>query len=480
MKDNEIVYSYNRLLAQYKDMEKQMELKETEWKKIQKRYSVAEELARELCEMILAKDKAETGLGENYSWSSLDIIELIKKAKSSFQQYNANRAKLLKSLYKQSEDRRIALEAYMSKPIEKINSASPKLKTTVEQAEKMIDNPGSKAHIEALSDEFDNEDLAAPVAGVSGPSIKSTPVKHNNDDRKRKVPDKGSANIVSHYELTRNEADGILKELKPSEKILLQVFGDTGYMEHADLLTDYSKLSGKSKTVMSTDLRTLGMKNIVEKYGVNAGLIRNTNYYRLTGLGEALYTYMTNKKPEMSMWWKIIQVHASLEHGMNIIRIAEAMREYPEVYTEVDEWQRHNSIEVEFPQYDLKTRERRMVKGRYIPDIAFKYKGEDRLYYIEFERNTCSNDQFAEKCEKMCRVNRRMLFVVPNKEELLKIQEKINIWIKNKGEAVLKKLKITISVATILKFKSSDMKDYKTWDIFYDSQIGHWEPQLEE
>ena len=231
---------------------------------------------------------------------------------------------------------------------------------------------------------------------------------------------------------------------------------------------------------MSTDLRTLGMKNIVEKYGVNAGLIRNTNYYRLTGLGEALYTYMTNKKPEMSMWWKIIQVHASLEHGMNIIRIAEAMREYPEVYTEVDEWQRHNSIEVEFPQYDLKTRERRMVKGRYIPDIAFKYKGEDRLYYIEFERNTCSNDQFAEKCEKMCRVNRRMLFVVPNKEELLKIQEKINIWIKNKGEAVLKKLKITISVATILKFKSSDMKDYKTWDIFYDSQIGHWEPQLEE
>ena len=226
MKDNEIVYSYNRLLAQYKDMEKQMELKETEWKKIQKRYSVAEELARELCEMILAKDKAETGLGENYSWSSLDIIELIKKAKSSFQQYNANRAKLLKSLYKQSEDRRIALEAYMSKPIEKINSASPKLKTTVEQAEKMIDNPGSKAHIEALSDEFDNEDLAAPVAGVSGPSIKSTPVKHNNDDRKRKVPDKGSANMVSHYELTRNEADGILKELKPSEKILLQVFGD--------------------------------------------------------------------------------------------------------------------------------------------------------------------------------------------------------------------------------------------------------------
>ena len=65
MKDNEIVYSYNRLLAQYKDMEKQMELKETEWAKIQKRYSVAEELARELCEIILAKDKNETGLGEN-------------------------------------------------------------------------------------------------------------------------------------------------------------------------------------------------------------------------------------------------------------------------------------------------------------------------------------------------------------------------------------------------------------------------------
>lgn len=55
-------------------------------------------LMRELCEDILAKDSKEMVLGTDYSWSSIQINELIRKSKQSFTNYIASRTDFMQNL----------------------------------------------------------------------------------------------------------------------------------------------------------------------------------------------------------------------------------------------------------------------------------------------------------------------------------------------------------------------------------------------
>ena len=75
---------YHMVVARCKDLEEQMRIRQKQWDQREVESKTTEKLMRELCEDILAKDSKEMVLGTDYSWSSIQINELIRKSKQSF------------------------------------------------------------------------------------------------------------------------------------------------------------------------------------------------------------------------------------------------------------------------------------------------------------------------------------------------------------------------------------------------------------
>lgn len=73
------------VVARCKDLEEQMRIRQKQWDQREVESKTTEKLMRELCEDILAKDSKEMVLGTDYSWSSIQINELIRKSKQSLQ-----------------------------------------------------------------------------------------------------------------------------------------------------------------------------------------------------------------------------------------------------------------------------------------------------------------------------------------------------------------------------------------------------------
>lgn len=482
---DQILYQYNRLIAQYNDFSKQVEQKEKRWKEMEDRFSVVEMYARELCEAILAKDKTETGLGANYSWGSVDVVELLKKAKISFQNYNTSRSNLLKSLYAQSEDRRKELESLKAKSVEDVYNHNPKINETIKKVNEVVNSPEGKSYTQGVIDFFDSDDIEdAPVkSGKNNIKTGTTSSKfmlsdHHQKEKQKKHNNKqdisNTQNNKSQERFTLNyaEAENISNKMTQHEKNIIQTMGDTGVMTIDGIIAKSIKATGR--TTLTTSIKSLKNKDIVESYAVSCGIQTRTFVYRLTALGESMYQYLYKKKPVMSEWQKVISEHSSIDHGCNIIEMANIMRNYPDAYSYVNEWNRNHPIDVVIPKYNVNTKKIEKTKGEYVPDIVFRYANDQRNYYIEFERNTCSTEQFNEKCEKLFSITKRFLFVVSNKDDANQIISRINIWLNSKEYDFFKHNRITISVASIRKFRTYDMADYRQWDYFYDTKVKEW------
>ena len=465
---NQIVYQYQRLVTQYKDLETQLKQKEEQWKKMQERFALVEAHARELCEDILAKDKSESGLGMNYSWSSVEILELLKKAKTSFQAYNSDRSKLLKQLLTQSESRRKELEQLKSQPMEAALSQNPKINKTLQKTAEIVESgvdDQTKHEATAVLEFYDDaEDIDVSVPKISG--IKSIP--QYAKDSSGKTHNNNSNNSQN---ITLDEVDTIVKKLSKEQQLIIRVMGETGKITLATITEEYCHYDQKSKTVLITEVRTLVNQELIKSESVNEGLYGRYNIYHLTALGENIYRRLYGKKAILSEWARIIQEHSSIEHGLNILGIAEKMRKYPKVYSYVREWNRNNPIAVQIPLFDVNTKKTELFEKQYVPDIIFKYRGQDQPHYIEYERNSCSQEQFNEKCEKMIKVSKTLRFVVPNAAELQKIIDRINIWISKRKNTLPR---CTILVTGCRSFTRGDMSSNNQWDYEYNSVTKQW------
>lgn len=89
---------YHMVVARCKDLEEQMRIRQKQWDQREVESKTTEKLMRELCEDILAKDSKEMVLGTDYSWSSIQINELIRKSKQSFTNYIASRTDFMQKL----------------------------------------------------------------------------------------------------------------------------------------------------------------------------------------------------------------------------------------------------------------------------------------------------------------------------------------------------------------------------------------------
>lgn len=94
-----LLAKYNRLISRFRDLEAQMDEKEKNWAKIQKQMNVHEQLARELCETILAKEiKSAEFFGKEYSWGKVPLDDLLRDSKAAYSRQNASRTELLKGM----------------------------------------------------------------------------------------------------------------------------------------------------------------------------------------------------------------------------------------------------------------------------------------------------------------------------------------------------------------------------------------------
>ena len=94
-----LLAKYNRLVSRFRDLEAQSEEKEANWAKIQRQTKVREQLARELCEVILAKEiKSSEFFGKEYSWGKLPLEDLLRSSKEAYAKQNAARTELLKGM----------------------------------------------------------------------------------------------------------------------------------------------------------------------------------------------------------------------------------------------------------------------------------------------------------------------------------------------------------------------------------------------
>lgn len=139
---------YNRLVARFRDLQQQTNEKQEEWEKIQREAQINETLARELCELILAKDPSEMRLGAEYSWSRLPTREIIEKSKQTFSAYNESRTALLKSVQRQSEDRRLMVES-LTDQLEQKTHENERLRSMKAESgdENRVSEPEAKAPV---------------------------------------------------------------------------------------------------------------------------------------------------------------------------------------------------------------------------------------------------------------------------------------------------------------------------------------------
>lgn len=464
----QVVYQYQRLVIQYKDLEAKMQQKEQQWKDMQERFAQVEMHTRELCEEILAKDKSETGLGKNYSWSSVDIIELIKKAKSSFQHYNSERSKLLKQLLEQSETRRKTIEKMKAEPYQQALSENPKINETIKAVKEVVDDgldAETKHQVDAIVSFFDDvvEDDSPTVSGAK--KIAHKVVRSGEDEANRH--NNSSDESVPNFD----EIDTVTAQLSHDQKLIIRVMGETGNIMMSDIHEAYQKYGQKTKTTITGEIKRLNSFQLIHITRITEGLRPNTNIYYLTALGECVYFRLYGKKAIRSQYQTILGEHSSLEHGLNIMDLANCLRKYGQAYEFVKEWNRKDPISVQVPIFNTITKKVEPTDLKYVPDIRFRFRGEKQEHYIEYERNTCSQEDFFTKCEKMLKVTRILRFVTPNADETNKLIQRVKEWIRTRKQPLPV---CQILVTSCVAFRKYDMSSNEHWEYEYDSKKKEW------
>lgn len=99
-----LLAKYNRLLARFHDLEVQGNEKEKNWDAVQKQTKIREQLARDLCETILAKELSSAEfLGKEYSFGKIPLEDLLRNSKTAYSRQNAARTELLKQMQEKVE-----------------------------------------------------------------------------------------------------------------------------------------------------------------------------------------------------------------------------------------------------------------------------------------------------------------------------------------------------------------------------------------
>ena len=146
MANQALLDKYHNAINRLQTIQDEYKRSKDEWKAMETRYKTIEKNIRELCESILAKDPKEMKLGEEYSWGSIDLIDLVPKSRAVYNQYIKNNTTQLKKLMEDNENRRIENEDLKKDLFQlKTNPHADRVITTEEFEESAKDEKGKES-----------------------------------------------------------------------------------------------------------------------------------------------------------------------------------------------------------------------------------------------------------------------------------------------------------------------------------------------
>ena len=514
---NTLLAKYNRMVARYRDLSQQSEERQDKWHELERTYKTNESIARELCELVLAKNPEEMVLGKEYSWSKLSFAELVRRAKIAFEQYNDDRTSLLQKIQEQSEERRLTIESLQTQLSQKMLRDKEMEELRAESA----DSPISDNVVTV--DEETGEISDAPPAPTSTPSITEVPTKptipeqtlkrvsyktqqaakngeidvcileEDSDittedikqqaavarmsqaisveqqgykiapsEKKRKVMQQVRAQ--EEKSLVQVDANDIVRRMNVRRWYLLEVIGTTGMCEASEI-SDYAK-----KNYKQTDGEKItenGIRYEMKALTDSGCLISDSNVthplksrfavYFLSDIGKRIYLDHFGKEPVLSERDRLIAQHDNLEHGIGI-KYLKGILEKSGKYETVSMDRKENTIILD-------------DNAKYIPDIKVSGKtprgNHTFAAYFEYERGTHSQSDFNVKLNRMAKATRTLNIVCPNAITVDELIKKTRKWVELRGGRE-KVSNLTVRITTLTRLNGqTDINNDENWQAVF-------------
>lgn len=493
---------YKRLLMEIREISQERDDAKRLFDDLKESHTQTEKSMKYLCESILKKER---GSNDEKTWFKMSLKDMIDKAQEGFEAYSASMKDMIQNLLSQNEKRREEKEnlerelreekeshkADVSKITkykdEIIDSLIAKMKTgKVEddeideimhkvgrsQKENINMSVGSNVEFETESSDDMGKIISdsARIMYENGEVIVNTkPVSKVKVDDEAKIAVAKTADEISkeRTEVVRK----YVKKLSDPQKLLIRVMGEDGYSEMDPILKaakqKYPELPSESrlKTAMH-DLCIVSKEDelyekIIEVVKCPVPGSSNFCLYRLTKMGNDIFTYLYSKAPKEPEMNLIIKNHDNLEHGYGIKKTAlllQKMKFIQDAKAEVIYLTR-------IKDYIVKVGENK----KYIPDIVLVYQradGKERRNYIEYETGKSPDTDMIAKCNKMASFTKNIFIIVPDKTAKDKTIEKIQKWkdsILKDGAPFPRKDAIRIRLGTFYEIRDSNSSNEISW-----------------
>ena len=454
------------------DLQEQLNEKNDMMAAREKAIKHTEDLTRDLCVTILAKDKGEMVLGKPYSWSKVSLDELITKASKSYKENNLKKARILSETLDLAEERRMQAESLadqISQIMQSGNIADPdSVKQAIKTASetKGADSPVSPNihnNVQVIVEE--NKDAAILVDGEMKNISEMCNIAEEVALTASAIPTVHSKKKNQRLEQEREKAAmAHVVDLKVFMDKMSDIMWDVLYVIGTDGLTKYSDIEAAVAAKNGEDLRRSKIRvattdlvkmKIVNVENVKLPLSPRCFLHWLSDIGKRIYRAKYEKAPTTSIVERVIAEHDNVEHGFGILDIEKVLEE-KKIYKSISSWNRSNPIPVD--------------NGRsYIPDLICKR--EKYTEYIEYERGFHTQTDFNAKCNKMSQVTRFLNFIVPNKEVLKHVSKQIDAWVEKRGLKSVENLRVRITTAVAIRDTELGANSLN-WLVEYDFKKG--------
>lgn len=452
-----LLSQYNILVAKHRDQSEQMRVKTEQMAKYEAEHDIIEKHARELCEMILAKNRSEMVLGNNRTWHSFSTDELIAKAKQGFVAYNQEKTEVLNKIMSIAETRGQELDSLKDQIARMMVSGNVAAMSAEQMLQLAKEESQRKAAIEKTPaatqaaikagtvtcvieeegdvDEEETEAIQHMMNIGTEARLSSAKAAVRRSEKKVELIKNAKQNSILLHSVDLNE---ITKEWNEIQWFIVEQMGRTGISRVKDITgLCISHFGANQKTAIQRSLYRLKDQRVVDYLAITLPHSKKLTLYFLLDGGKLIFERQFSATPAPSEIDKVVREHDNPEHGFGIMDLKTVLEE-KEKYESVSAYTRNKPFDVS-------------IGGRayqYIPDLICKTK--KFTDYYEYEVGKTAQTDFNLKCSKMCQVTKYLNFVTPNQSSAKHVKSQVDAWIESRGVKSLKGITVRISTVEIL------------------------------
>ncbi len=464
MPDNYAVLygKYQRALVSIRELEQERARYEEEARRIKESHTVLDKSMQELCVTIIKKKhvphpkNGDSKNDDEKMWRNMPPLDLIRKAQEEIDNYFPTVEKEVNELFEAMERK--------TQIIHKLEDDIKKLKSSIDDANRVKEEA-----IKKISEQTDNADDRKNIVKLLRAGTATEPVDINMDsgetiefssepkdaledevgeaieviiqegDIQKQLPKNTRVKLnteakeaikkkaIEKLQEKAESAGTIAEKLTDVQKDLIVVFGDTGISEATALLEETKKrypnipTNARVSTALYDLMKAEDDERVIRATMCSVPGLPHFKVYKLTSVGQDVYTYLTGKDAVEAEMDKIRKNHTTLEHGYGIRQTANILQKSAYI-GENDEI-----------IYLTRAKEHSVKIGEnisYIPDIVIKQtrNGKEKLFYIEYETGKCPDVAFFEKCNKIASFSKFINIIVPSNEAKAETVSKIEKW----------------------------------------------------